>query len=216
MYLYSRRGRMTGASQHAALAWSTTIAEKTAQVTGLPINVYSQILSPQVGTMVFGTMVPDIPTLETAWDKLLVDEGYNDLVEQGLHYFIPGTFDDSVALCVHPANGPDVSPRDIEYLSVVNSTINPGHHRQALELGVRLAQRVEKVAGVPAMFLTEGTGSFGGVAWVLGLRDAAELERAQMSIYSDEQFLKMLDEECNTAFSAVPEASTQTLLRRLV
>ncbi|HET6875422.1 MAG TPA: hypothetical protein VFH70_11610 [Acidimicrobiales bacterium] len=207
---------MTGASQHAALAWSTMIAEKTAQVTGLQINVYSQTFSPQVGTMVFGTMVPDLPALETAWDKLLVDDGYNDLVEQGLHYFIPGSFDDSLALCIHPAGGPDVSPRDIEYLSVVSSTVNPGHHRQALELGVRIAQRIEKVAAVPAMFVTESTGSFGGVAWLLGLRDAAELERAQMSIYSDEQFLKMLDEECNTAFSVMPEASTQTLLRRLV
>jgi len=211
MYLFSRRARLSGANLREAAAWAIGVADLATQTSGAQISVWSQVFSPEVGTLVWATFVPDLPTLEGINDKLAVDDAYNTEVERGLPYVITGTVDDGLAVILHGEPDPN---RAIDYVSSVRSTIGGGNLAKGMALGVEIAQRVEALSGLPTLFLADATGNYGGVSWITGYADIAELERAEMAINGDAGFVELLDRNAGV-FSDAPGASTQVIARRL-
>src|ERR1700726_4479344 len=94
MYLFSRRARLAPGNTRAAMTWATSITEKVNQIVGLNTSLFAQTFSPEVGTLVWRTFVPNLATLESANDKLLVDDGYVSMVDDGAK-FAQGGVDDS-------------------------------------------------------------------------------------------------------------------------
>src|SRR5690242_10076713 len=86
MYLFSRQAQLAPGNTRAAMTWATGITEKVNQITGLEVSLFSLTFSPRVGTLAWSTFVPDLPTLEVATDKLLVDDGYVSMVDAGAKY----------------------------------------------------------------------------------------------------------------------------------
>ncbi len=211
MYLFSRRARLSGANLREAAAWAIGVADLATQTSGAPISVWSQVFSPEVGTLVWATFVPDLATLEGINDKLAVDDAYNAEVERGLPYVIPGSVDDGLGIIM---NGDPDPNRSIEYVSSVRSTIGGGNLARGMALGVEIAQRAEALSGLPTLFLADATGNYGGVSWITGYTDIAELERAEMAINGDPGFIELLDRNAGV-FSDTPGASTQVIARRL-
>src|SRR5258707_15394309 len=75
MYLFSRRSRLAPGNTRDAMAWATGITEKVNQVSGLPVSLFTQVFSPEVCTLVWSTLVPDLATLKAGTDKLNVEDG---------------------------------------------------------------------------------------------------------------------------------------------
>jgi hypothetical protein len=73
MYLFSRRVRLAAGNTRAAMEWALGQTEKVNRITGLPISLYAQVFSPEVGAIGWSTFVPDLATLEAAGDKLQVE-----------------------------------------------------------------------------------------------------------------------------------------------
>jgi len=121
MYLFSRRARLSGVKFRESIAWATSITERVAQTTGMQVGLWNQTFSPAVGTLVWSTFVPDLATLEAANDKLMVDDAYNDLVERGTEFVIPGSIDDSLGMLIHGQPDPN---RHIEYVAAVHTTMS--------------------------------------------------------------------------------------------
>ena len=66
MYLFSRRARLAPGNTHDSMAWATSITEKVNQIVSLNTGLFAQTFSPEVGTLVWSTFVPDLATLEPA------------------------------------------------------------------------------------------------------------------------------------------------------
>jgi hypothetical protein len=203
---------MTGANERDALPWAIAIGEKVAQITGLQVSLYSQVFSGEVGTLLWATVVPDLATLEGAFDKILPDDGYHDMAQAGLQHLDPGSLQDRLEQIVHP-NDVDTS-RQHEYVTLVRSTINGGQLARGMGAGIEIAQRVEEITGIQAVFLADAAGNYGGVSWVVTFADVAELERASAAINTDLNFVGLID-SLGGVYTDAPGATTQVILRRL-
>ena len=100
MYLFVRRGRLAGGQTRASMMWATEITERVNQVTGLGVSLHMQMFSAEVGELVWATMVPDLATLETGFEKLQVDDFY--IAEQDrAHGFMEGPPTDVLEQVIH-------------------------------------------------------------------------------------------------------------------
>ena len=212
MYLFSRRAQLAPGNTAAAMTWATNITEKVNQITDLTLSLFTEIYSPGVGVLSWSAFVPDLATLEAATDKLAVDESYISMVDAGAK-FAAGAATDLLSQIVHGAPDPN---RKVEYVSVVQSACASGALTKGIELGVEIAQRAEKITGVPTMFATRATGTYGGVAWISGNADIKALEAAQAALAADAKFGEHVDKSVKGVYVEDLEATRTTIFRRIV
>jgi len=211
MYLFSRRARLAPGNTREAMTWATSITEKVNQIVGLDTSLFAQTFSPEVGTLVWSTFVPDLATLESANDKLLVDDGYVSMVDAGAK-FAQGGVDDTLLQLVSGA--PDPS-RQIEYATTVQTVCANGSVAKGIELGVEIAQRAEKIIGSPVLFATAATGGYGGVAWITGYTDVQALEASQQALAADTKFGEFVDKSVRGVYAEDPSATQSLMYRRI-
>ena len=212
MYLFGRRAQLSGGKFRKSMEWVAEITNRVTQTTGLQVGVWNQMFSPAVGTLLWTTMVPDLATLEGAFDKLAVDEDYADLVDKGLDYTLPGMVDDVLGVIISGAPDPN---RPNEYVISVRSTIAGGQLATGMALGVEIAERVEAITGSPTLFIAEATGNYGGVGWATGFANISDMERAQMAVNGDAKFIELVDAKAKGVFNDSPGSATQVIYRRI-
>ena len=193
------------------MTWATAITEKVNQVTGLNVGLYAQTFSPEVGTLSWSTFVPDLPTLEAATDKLLVDDAYASMVDAGAKFALGGA-DDTLLQIV--SGEPDPS-RQIQYVTTVQTVSARGNLTKGIELGIEIAQQAEKVVGTPVLFATGVTGNYGAVAWLSGYADVQEMERAQLALAGDAKFAAFVDKGVRDVYVDAPSETQQLIYRRI-
>jgi hypothetical protein len=211
MYLFSRRARLAPGNTRAAMTWATGITEKVNQITGLNVGLFALTFSPEVGTLSWSTFVPDLPTLEAATDKLLVDDAYVSMVDAGAKFALGGA-DDMLMQVVYGEPDPN---RQIEYATVVQTTCANGSVGKGIELGIEIAKRVEKTLGSPGLFATGATGNYGTVGWLTGYENAQALERGQQALAGDAKFLEFIDKNVPGVYTDDPSESQQLIWRRI-
>ena len=211
MYLFSRRARLAPGSTRAAMTWATEVTEKANKISGLNVSLFSLTFSPEIGTLVWSAFVPDLATLEAANDKLLVDEGYVSLVDAGAKFALGGA-DDALLQIVHGEVDPN---RPVEYVTSVQ-TVCANSVARGIELGVEIAQRVEKATGLPGLFATAMTGPYGAVSWVTGYADIREMERTQQALAADTKFGEFVDKSVRGVYVESPSETQQLIYRRIV
>lgn len=213
MYQFSRLIRLSGSQALSAMSWAAEITEHVKNVTGLSVSLFTEVLSAAPGTLAWSTIVPDLATLEAAFDKLTPDPRYNELAEAGQAYELPGSVSDRLRTIVHPAE-PPASPAQPEYVTCVYATIANGNLASGVAAGVEIAQRVERITGNPTIFAMDATGNYGGVAWLTGSASISEMQQAEEKINSDLSFVEYIDKEASSAF--VEGMTTQRILRRVI
>lgn len=212
MYLFSRRARLAPGNTRAAMTWATDITQTATQVGGLPISLFTQIFSPDVGTIVWSAFAPDLAALEAATDKLNADDGFISQADAGAKFVLTDE-DDSLLQVVYGEPDPN---RQVEYVSTVQSVCANGSLAKGIELGVEIAQRAEKTVGLPTMFVTGATGLYGMVGWISGYADIKELETAQQKLTEDTKFGEFIDKSVRGVYAEDPSATNQLLYRRIV
>jgi hypothetical protein len=211
MYLFSRRIRLGPGNTRKSMEWALSQTESVNKITGLPVSLFMQVYSPEVGVVAWSTFVPDLATLEAAGDKLNADDGFASAVDAGSSMTIGGA-DDLLAQVIYGEPDPD---RQIEYATVVQTTCATGNLGAGMEAGVELAQRAEKVMGTPVLFAANVTGNYGSVGWLSGYENVQALEAAQTALASDPDWAKFVDKKTSGVYSDDPSATTQLIYRRL-
>jgi hypothetical protein len=211
MYLFSRRVRIGGGQTRAAMEWALGQTEKVNKISGLQVSLYMQVYSPEVGSIGWTTFVPDLTALEAAGDKLNADDGFVSATDKGAALTVGGA-EDTLAQVVYGAPDPN---RQIEYATTVHTVCATGNVARGMELGVDLAQRVEKITGTPSLFLADVTGAYGGVGWVSGHANAQAMEAAQQKLAADTSWAKYVDKEVKGTYTDDPSMTTQLIYRRL-
>lgn len=213
MYLFTRRARLGGGKISDAIGWAAGINERVNAASGLEVSMWTPAYSPGVGTVTWATFVPDLVTLEKSFDILTADDGYNQLVDRGAEFVVPGTVEDTLDLILYGSQ-PDPD-RHVSYVAVVRSTMKAGGLSRGITLGIEIAEKAKQITGMPTAFLASATGNYGGVAWITSFTDAAELERAQMALNSDPSFVELIDNNAGSVYTDHPGATTQTIHRRI-
>jgi hypothetical protein len=211
MFLFTRRARLASRNSRGEMAWAVAVTEKANQITGLGSGLYSQMYGPEAGTVVWSAFVPDLTALEAASDKLLADNAFVALTDEGTTMLAGGP-DDALLQVVHGEPDPD---RPAEYVTAVQAVSANGRFRRGVELGVEIAQRVEQITGASTLFVTATTGMYAGVAWVTGFADAAEMERAQQALMTDTEWADFIDREAGTVYAGDPAMTTQSIYRHV-
>jgi hypothetical protein len=212
MYLFSRRARLAPGNTREAMMWATSITEKVNQIVGLNTSLFAQTYSPEVGTLVWSTFVPDLATLESANDKLLVDDGYVSMVDAGAK-FSQGGIDDTLLQLITGDSDPS---RQVDYATTIRTVCATGSVARGIELGVEIAQRAEKTIGIPVMFATSATGPYGTVAWITGYADVQALEAANQALAADTMFGEFVDKNVRGVYAEDPAATESLMYRRIV
>jgi hypothetical protein len=139
-------------------------------------------------------------------DTLFADEGFAQWAEDNDGLFV-GPSTDVISQVVRGA--PTGPPKG--YVEVTQATCANGSVSEAMGFGIELAETSERITGIPVMFVASVVGNFGGIGWLAGVDELAELEAANAALSSNDEWLKLVD-RAGHAFT--PGASTQ-LLRRL-
>ena len=204
MYLFSRRIRLAPGNTRKSMEWALAQTESVNKITGLPVSLFMQVYSPDVGVMAWSTFVPDLAALEAAGDKLNADDGFASAVDSGSSMTVGGA-DDLLAQVIYGEPDPN---RQIEYATAVQTVCATGSVGRGMEAGVELAQRAEQIMGTPVLFLANVTGNYGTVGWLSGYENVQALEAGQQALASDADWAQFVDQRTSGVYTEDPSATT--------
>ncbi|MFN8035355.1 MAG: hypothetical protein U0V73_05430 [Acidimicrobiia bacterium] len=194
------------------MQWAQEITERVNQVTGLQYSLFTQVLSPEVGTLVWSTFLPDLGVFEAATDKLTADDGFAAALDDGAQYLMGGA-DDMLLQVLHGLQEP---AGHTEYISAVRAICADGKFAEGVAKGVSIAQRAEEITGVSTTFAMNATGDYGAVTWFTGHESIRTMEAGMQALASDPGWGEFLDRETAGVYLGAPEATTQIILRRVM
>jgi len=192
------------------MTWAAKITEKVNAISEIPVTLWTTEFSPQVGTLSWTTVVEDLSQLRTLDTKLMADNGYLSLVEEGARYTSDAGLDDGLVHLIHA--DPDAALG--EYASVVQATIAPGSFVRGIEVGVEIAQRAKAITGQATSFGASQTGVYGEVGWIVLYDSVEQLQSANEKLNANVEFAQYLDEHASKAYMA--GMSNQTIFRKVL
>jgi hypothetical protein len=209
MYLFTRAGQLGPGAVREGIPFVTTINEKVHQETGLDIHTWGATMSPELGTVVWATVVESLEELEAAQDKLAVSDSFQEMAEKGAHLFA-GPLQDGLAQIV--TEGFDRSAALPSYVSVARAVVVNGRLGEGMAAGVEIAELATEITGIRTSFLVDSTGAYGGCRWNSGVPDIGTLARSEAALMADERWLQLLD-RVGSCFQA---GVTQSIYRRII
>ena len=189
MQLFTRSVLLTGAPAEY-LEFSTKMCGYVTEKTGRDVGLWSTMFGAPAGTLTYSVRVEGLADLHSTTTKLMEDSGYHARLKEA-QAFTGAPAVDALATPIHGELG-DPPPVG-SFVSVTTATMAGGRYIDAIGWGVEVAQHVEKISGVPTMFLTSAYGGFGNVAWIAGVPDASAVDAASASIDGDADYLTMVN-----------------------
>jgi hypothetical protein len=212
MYLFSRSTRLGPSNQREAMEWSVNVTQKVNQISELEVSLWTTVFSPAVGTLAWTAAAETLAQLEATNDKLVADDSYLSLVEEGAKFSSGDAIDDAVVQLI--LADPDAANTQPQYATVVQAVLTPGSSARGIEIGVEIAQRVKKVTGRPTSFGAALAGPYGGVGWFIVYDTVEQLQAAGEAIDADASFVQFVDKEASKLYQV--GATVQTAYRRII
>lgn len=188
MYIFARSRRLNPGSARAGIAAAVEGGSRVTELIGQPVFVWTSVLSPTVGTVVWSMRVDDLDTLIGYGDTVGADDGFDEWLRSTESLF-EGPITDSAAEVV--AGAPTGPPAD--FLSVVSGTCANGSFAEGLAFGVEIAEAATRITGRQTMLTAPVAGAYGSVNWVTGAPNMAALADDNRTLSSDPDWLKLVD-----------------------
>lgn len=211
MYLFSRSTRLTGGNGRAGMEWAISMTEKVRQISGLQVDLWSTVYSEGFGTVHWTAWLPDLQTLETAGDKLMADDGYIDLGNEGAK-LTDGVAVDKLGRLLYGDLDPDAGAT---YVSGVDAVCTSGNLAAGGLTAVGIAQKFEEVSGEKTLVLVGVTGPYGAVSWLTGYADIAAAQAANEKL-ADPAFVGYLDAESKGLYAEDSSITRTTMYRKVL
>ncbi len=209
MYLFTRAGRLGPGSVREGLEFVAAMTDRVHQDTALDVHTWGASMSPELGTVVWATLVETLEELEAAQDKLTVSDRFSELAEQGSKHFI-GPLRDGLATVV--SGNMDRSAPLPSYVTVARAVAANGKLSDAIAAGVEIAETATRISGVETAFLMDATGAFGGCRWQAGHADIGSIDRGEAALMADPGWLRLIDRVGSFYQAGV----TQAVYRRII
>jgi hypothetical protein len=206
MYLFTRMRRADPAHMRAAVPWAAEVATCVTSETGRPVEVWTAMMSPDSGQMVWTSWADHVVDIENALDKLRTSLAYTDLIERGQAFF-NGHVADGLWTTVHG----DPSKTSLEYVATVRATARNGRIGAAMTMGVELAKEAQRITGHETVFSSALTGTYGDVSWATGCNIIDEIERSNIALAADPRWMAAVDK----AGDCFNTGAQQSIYRRI-
>ncbi|MBM3659646.1 MAG: hypothetical protein FJW95_09105 [Actinobacteria bacterium] len=207
MYLFTRSRTIDPGELSGAMAFVPEITERVRSITGVDVQAWAAVMSPEAGLVTWSAWFESLKALEVAGDQLTADSGYMKAVEKGDDYFDGGIVD-GLAQVVYGTVDPDANPA---YAAVASAASTNGRLADAISGGIEIAEFASRVSGQNTLFVVGATGPYGGVAWITGNPDIETLEAGESALMADPEWLQLID---RVSPAYLPGAS-QTIFRRI-
>lgn len=215
-YLFTRRARLANNSGQLRESqnWAAQVTEKVNQVQPLKTRLFTSVFSPNNGMLAWVATADNLKQLEDTDAKLVVDDSYAQLVNQGAQFLDAGYgIQDQVSQIVHGMIDPE-SPA--MYAQVTEAQIAVGHLVAGTDVGVEIAERVEGITKAPTAFCADITGQYAGVRWISQFTNIGDLQRASEATANDPEFAKFIDKAAPGVFLDAIGAVSSRISRRIV
>ena len=188
MQLFTRAVMLNGPFNDV-MAYATDMRQYVSDKTGREVGLWSVMFGAPLGAMIYAARVEGLADLQSIGATLLGDPDYHAKLAKGRE-FVAGPAEDNLATPIHGELG---DPPPVGSVAVVTTAaIANGAYADAIAWGVDIAQLVERVAGVPTLFLANDFGAFGEVTWIGVSADAAAADAAGQKINADPEYLGKL------------------------
>ena len=138
------------------MAYSTDMRQYVSDKTGREVGLWSVMFGAPSAAMIYAARVEGLADLQSIGATLLGDPDYHAKLATG-RGFVAGPAEDNLATPIHGELG---DPPPVGSVAVVTTVvIANGAYAEAIAWGVDIAQLVERVAGVPTLFLANDFGS---------------------------------------------------------
>lgn len=209
MYTFFRSLRLGPGSLQEQMAWSVSMTEKVNQISEAQFTLWTPFLSPGVNRLIWVAFVDDLATVEATGDKLMADSGYHMLLEQAVRYSSGDPINDGLLAVLHSEGFDPAKPP--AYMSEIATVALPGAGARAVELGIDLAQRGQKITGAPSMFSVGATGDYGYCTWHAAFSSITEVQQANEKLMMDAKFGEYVDKNIKDVY----QQGRQSIYRRI-
>jgi hypothetical protein len=210
MHLFIRRARMAPGQTRASMAWAVEITDRVRQVTGMDVSLHALVLSPDVGEVAWRTLAEDMAALETAFDKLLIDDFFVAEQDRAASFTL-GPPTDSMQRIVHGQ-----LPRDpLPYVSLITTTCRPGRVEAGMTAAIELATRATEISGAQTAVTMHETGPYGTISWITPHPGIESLDAADEALATDARWAGFVDERVADNYTDDPMASVRRIYRRI-
>lgn len=210
VYMFNRSMRLAPGNLLDSVTWAAKITEKVNAAGGPQFKLWSRVLSPELGTISWSTVVEHIGELPALEEKLMADGSYVELVEEGERFADGLGANDTLGQMIHAdLDGVDTA----QYASVTISQLAPGMTAAGMALGVEVAQRVKAITGSSASFGATITGPYGQVAWFVLTDTIEQMQAGNEAIAADPEWVAMMDDRASKAY--VGAVSHRFMMRRM-
>lgn len=206
MYLVGRTRVVNPATPRPAVAAAVEVGQRVSQIIDRPVYTWSTIFGPEPLSVMWSARVEHLAEVVAADDALAADEAFNAWAEQRNDLFA-GPLVGVVSQVVHGAPTGEPKP----FLAVTRAVAANGALGEAMAVGVELAETLTRLTGHETMFITPVTGEYGGAAWIVGADNLDEVEAANATLATTDEWLKLVDR----AGHCYAQGGTTTMLRRL-
>jgi hypothetical protein len=207
MYLFNRSLKFGPGNTLDSMAWAMKMTEKVNTVGGVPVNLWTRVLGPEIGTVTWSAIVTDIAELTSLEEKLMADSGYIDLVEEGSRFGDGNGANDTLGRLVHA----DAGGEDAQYVNVTIGQLVPGMTATGMALGVEMAQRMKSITGRPTSFGTSLTGPMGQVAFFQLADTIEQLQAGSEALAADADWIALVDSKASKVFSSAERLISRKL-----
>ena len=209
-YLFSRSTRLAPGNLLDSMAWAAKITEKVNAAGGPQFKLWTRVMSPEIGTISWSTVVEQLGALTALEETLMADGGYHELLDEGTRFGDGSGANDGLGQLLH------VDPDGFEsaqYSSVTLSQLAPGMTAEGIALGVEIAQRVKAITGSSSSFGASLTGPYGQVAWIVLSDSIDQMQAGNEAIGADPDWVSLMDARASKAY--VGAVSHRVMMRRL-
>lgn len=209
-YLFNRSTRLAPGNLLDSMGWAAKMTEKVNAVADIQVALWAPVLSPQINTLSWISVVNDVSEMTVTDEKLMADSGYLDLVEEGSRFSAGTGIDDSLVNLIHA--DPD-GFETAQYASITTAVLAPGKSAEGIELGVETAARVKAITGRPTSFGASVTGPYGEVGWISLADSIDQVQQMGEALAADADWVALIDKKASKAYAA--EAATRRITRKL-
>jgi hypothetical protein len=209
MYLFSRLATLRG-NERNSMAWAAKINGYVDAHSDHDLTLWRADFGHPVGTVAWAAWVESHAALNAGFAKLVEDDGYFDLLDEGQE-FLAEAPEDFFRQALHGSPG-EAAPPVGAVSTVTTAVVAGGRYDQGISWGIEMAQLVEEVTKLTTVFLLDSYGTFGQVTWLTGAPDLAAADAASEAINSNDKYMKRLG-DAGELF--VPGSGQRRLMTRI-
>ena len=189
MYLFVRTSTCRPERMADATAFAVDITTRASSLTGLDLAAWQVTFGAPAGTFSWTTTVESHAELGEATEKLAVDVGYLDSVQEAGELFAGPPEDSLIEIVATVGEGGHQG----KVADVITARCAPGKISEAMTWGVEMMEYVGNVTGLDGLFTRSLYGPWAAVGWITLAETFEEIDAGTAALNAATDYVPKID-----------------------